>query len=203
MGTRNLTIVHVNGKYPIAQYCQWDGYPGGQGMTALRFARDKMDRGLFLHKVSKVSEISPAKLRKLWKDAGGDDSGWATMDVAEKFKGKTPQLDRDMGADVLQYIQEQPDGLLVKTQIEFAADSLFCEWAYVLDFDANTFEAYKGFNTLPLPSTERFAHMAPADHSGSEYHPIKLMAAWPLDNLPTDDEFMIELDIPEEAAGYG
>ena len=39
MGTRHLTAVHVDGEYKIAQYGQWDGYPEGQGMTALTFAR--------------------------------------------------------------------------------------------------------------------------------------------------------------------
>jgi len=29
MGTRNLTIVTSNGKTKVAQYGQWDGYPGG------------------------------------------------------------------------------------------------------------------------------------------------------------------------------
>ena len=35
MGTRNLTMVISNGKTKVAQYGQWDGYPDGQGMTAL------------------------------------------------------------------------------------------------------------------------------------------------------------------------
>ena len=43
MGTRNLTAVYIDGEYKVAQYGQWDGYPEGQGMTALTFLRDKMD----------------------------------------------------------------------------------------------------------------------------------------------------------------
>lgn len=26
MGTRNLTVVYIDGKYKVAQYGQWDGY---------------------------------------------------------------------------------------------------------------------------------------------------------------------------------
>ena len=27
MGTRNLTVVYLDGQYKVAQYGQWDGYP--------------------------------------------------------------------------------------------------------------------------------------------------------------------------------
>ena len=37
MGTRNLTTVIKNSETKVAQYGQWDGYPGGQGLTALKF----------------------------------------------------------------------------------------------------------------------------------------------------------------------
>lgn len=41
MGTRNLTAVYLDGQYKVAQYGQWDGYPEGQGITAL--TRERMD----------------------------------------------------------------------------------------------------------------------------------------------------------------
>ena len=37
MGTQNLTSVWFEGKYRIAQYGQFDGYPSGQGLTVLHF----------------------------------------------------------------------------------------------------------------------------------------------------------------------
>jgi hypothetical protein len=42
MGTRNLVAV-INNKTPvIAQYGQWDGYPSGQGRTALAFCTEHL-----------------------------------------------------------------------------------------------------------------------------------------------------------------
>ena len=43
MGTRHLILVWYKGKWQIAQYGQWDGYPEGQGSTVLKFLtnRDK------------------------------------------------------------------------------------------------------------------------------------------------------------------
>ena len=39
MGTRSLTAVVLNGKYKVAQYAQYDGYPSGQGAEALEFVQ--------------------------------------------------------------------------------------------------------------------------------------------------------------------
>ena len=39
METRHLTLVYKNGAFKVAQYGQWDGYPSGQGLTALKFLR--------------------------------------------------------------------------------------------------------------------------------------------------------------------
>ena len=39
MGTRNLTIVYSNGKYKVAQYGQWDGYPEGLGSQLLKYLK--------------------------------------------------------------------------------------------------------------------------------------------------------------------
>ena len=40
MGTRNITRVISDGQVRINQYCQWDGYPTGRGLSVLLFARD-------------------------------------------------------------------------------------------------------------------------------------------------------------------
>ena len=37
MGTRNLTMVYLNGEYKVAQYGQWDGYPEATGCLILKF----------------------------------------------------------------------------------------------------------------------------------------------------------------------
>lgn len=43
MGTRNLTIVHSNGEYKVAQYGQQDGYPEGLGAQQLNMTNTEMD----------------------------------------------------------------------------------------------------------------------------------------------------------------
>lgn len=203
MGTRNLTMVQLGGKYVVAQYCQWDGYPSGQGKTALTFARanlkSKRGREKFASVLAKCTDADPETVKARYMECGHDGDEWVTMEVSDKFKAKWPWLNRDMGADILEAIQNS-NGLDLHRNVDFAADSLFCEWAYVIDLDANTFEVYKGFNEKPLPASERFAGLE--KDADSKYYPIKLLASWPLDSLPTIKEFLAidKAEEEEEAA---
>lgn len=203
MGTRNMTFVWRNGKYDVAQYCQWDGYPEGQGCTTLRFVRDEMDREKFLAALDKCTDYDPEVVKERYQELADQMSikfnpndGLISHDLSKAFGRKWPQLHRDMGAEVLKAIQDAGGLELQRYEIEFAADSLFCEWAYVIDFDKNTLEAYKGFNLEPLDPSERFASLplreVAKDWNGCEetqYYPVKLVHSWPLDGLPTDEEF--------------
>ena len=61
-----------------------------------------------------------------------------------------------MGAKIIAFVRNQSQPYPVLNDLDFAQDSLFCEWAYVIDFDTNTFEVFKGFNRTPLTEGERF-----------------------------------------------
>jgi hypothetical protein len=96
-------------------------------------------------------------------------------------------LSRDIGGKILESIAEATDDeILLRDSIGFAGDSLFCEYAYVIDLDKNTLEVFKGFNKSELDPEERFSS-AKCDHE--EYKPVKLVHSFPLDSLPTEDEF--------------
>jgi len=190
MGTRNLTAVFHDGKYCVAQYGQWDGYPSGQGLTALEFLRDKMDKQLFIDKLKETFNPTDEQMKQWWIDAGHDgESDWVSFEVSDRFKSKHPTLNRDMAAKVLEHIQSSTSKVPINLSIDFAADSLFCEWAYVLDLDKNTFEVYEGFNKSPLLDDERFFGATCEDGSVG-YYPVKLRHSFNLDNLPSNDSFI-------------
>ncbi len=107
MGTRNLTIVQSDGKYKVAQYCQWDGYPSGQGITILNALRNMdpvFDIPHFKKNVDKLKQLTDDDVLAYWKKCGADDSGWVGMDVSEKFKEKYEHLHRDFGARIIEAI---------------------------------------------------------------------------------------------------
>ena len=196
MGTRNLTCVYLDGEYKVAQYGQWDGYPSGTGVDVLEFVRDKMNRIVFEKKLRAINVLTEHEVQKKWQSVGADDSGLVNMEISNFFQKTNPQLHRDCGADVLNMIQEATEGFEIKKELEFAADSLFCEWCYVIDLDRNTLEAYEGFNKTPLGDYERFKFLE--ELCREEYQPVKLKGLWSFNLLPTNDEFIADLETEED-----
>lgn len=188
MGTRHLIAVFVDGQYKVAQYAQWDGYPSGQGVEVLEFCRN-MDRVAFTEKVRAARFLTEQDI----KDLNARIDAEKIRDWSEAW----PWLSRDAGAGILQMVMEHEPGIKLRNSIQFAADSLFCEWAYVIDLDKNTFEAFKGFNQEPLAEDELF-YGATSDDMARGYHPVKLAASWPLDALPDEETFLATLEPEEE-----
>ena len=187
MGTRNLTAVYLDGEYKVAQYGQWDGYPRGRGMTVLNFLRS-MDEEKFTSALRNSSFISGDELTALWKQYGADDNGSILLDDAARMDRDYPQFSRDTGADILYMVQNHPEGLKLQDSISFAADGMFCEWAWVVDLDKRTFEGYRGFGREPLTEQDRFYFLRDLEEDG--YSGVRLVAEWSIDELPSDEDFL-------------
>ena len=187
MGTRHLICVFKDGEYKVAQYGQWDGYPEGQGINCLEFLKCKMDRKLFEEKLGMIRFGTEEELHNQWKECGADDSGWVDMKVSDKHEELYPENCRDTGAKILSIIQNTEKFLILDNRLKFAEDSLFCEWAYVIDLDKNTFEVYEGYNHSSLNENERFFNIEKID---TEYYPVKHVVTYNLNDLPTKEEFL-------------
>ena len=188
MGTRHLTVVISNEEPKIAQYGQWDGYPDGQGADILNFLHNA-NIDAFKKKVNKLSFFTEEESKK--EDEIGNPYD------------RRPYLSRDTGSKILEAVlndkYEEGSSYSGKhkvscvvdklvNSIDFAADSLFCEWAYVIDLDKNTFEVYEGFNKNRLDKSERFFYLE--KKSEKEYHPVRLIRTYDLNQLPTVEDFV-------------
>ena len=196
MGTRNLTAVYIDGEYKIAQYGQWDGYPEGQGKTTLYFARKLADENFrreFSKKVRACRWITKEEIDAInAKVKSGEIKDWTRQ---------YPELWRDAGAKILQMVMDR-GGLSLENDIEFAADSLLCEWAWVIDLDKNTFEGFYGFNQTPIDSDERFYFLVDKErttHNGEHYCCVRLGKAYSLDDLPSDEQFFEDFKDDEDS----
>ena len=143
MGTRGLTKVIKNDKVVVAQYGQWDHYPSGQGLTALRFLRDeanveKLDKGLYW-----LYEVESKDVGEIVDRIG-----------EEHFVTAYPSLIRDTGADILELIANAKGALPVLLDTDFENDELFCEGVFTVDLDKKRFitKTDQGITTLPLDS---------------------------------------------------
>jgi hypothetical protein len=181
MGTRGLIAVVSGGKYKVANYGQWDHYPEGQGVEILAFLRTK-DTPEWRNKVKKVKRATEKECKVINKMA----------DWPEKY----PHLSRDAGSKILDYINDNDEGLKLLVDPAFANDSLFCEWAYVINLDSNCLEVYKGFNLTPLKPHERFYGDGKVGSDG--YYPVQLVGSYSLFNLPDNATFINELDPQED-----
>lgn len=192
MGTRNLIAVQKDNSYKVAQYCQWDGYPTGQGHTILKFFAEN-DLETFRAKVSNCFYGTQEQLDEAYAPYT-DGNGWMTMEQSNAFqKSEFAHLSRDTGADILNHIMKAEGPLMLVDQIDFAKDSLFCEYAYVIDLNRNVLEVYQGFNKEPLEPGERFY----SEENRDGYYPVKLFKEFSLFDLPESFE-----DLEKEMNGY-
>lgn len=194
MGTRNLTVVEIGGECKVAQYGQWDGYPSGQGIRILNFLRSPESVEDLKGNLKRTRFVDAEKDKKWLEEYDKNAPEWSNepdnRTDEQKHWWETYMI-RDLGAGILTNIANSEDEeILLIDRSSFASDSLFCEWAYVVDFDSGVFEVYVGFQEHPHEDG-RFCKMPPGENG---YHPIKLVKTYQLDNLPDNETFLKDFE---------
>lgn len=179
MGTRHLIMAIVDGQTKLAQYGQWDGYPSGQGDRVCKFIdrlrSEPMAIPTFKDKLRQCSFLTREEIKKINEEnkGKGDVCDWEDWS----------HLSRDQGAKILDLVMDSEHGLKLVDRTSFAADSLFCEYAYVLDMDNLALEFYTGFNQDSTLAGERF--MALKREPDSKYYAVTLRGTIPFRDAPT------------------
>lgn len=165
MGTRNVTIIKVDGEIKVAQYCQWDGYPTGQGSVICEFIKEQMNLRKLKTRVRKSTFATPEEVSEKWKSVGADGSGFVTMDISDKFEAKFPELHRNTGAGILKLIQNSDNGLSTMSDLSYAkgeGEAFGCEYVYEIDLDKKNVGVYYGhyrnenlFKTIPFSKIKK------------------------------------------------
>lgn len=165
MGTRHLTRVYDRtGTLKVAQYGQWDGYPEGQGLDALRILMiptliERLEANL-----TKVRWAEEEDIDKVYESLHLPTDGWLTIEQGDRFTKAAPHFSRDTGVEILKLIADTIlEELPLKDSREFINDELFCEWAYTVDFSQDNFQVWTAGETI---------------------------VSFKLDRLPTEDEFV-------------
>lgn len=187
MSTRGFVGFVAEGKTAIA-YNHSDSYPAWLGAQMYEWLR--------------TADLADAKAKAAALRVVAPDSDPTGEDVEALRKYYNPNVGGDSEHptwyQLLRETQGDPAAMLDAGVIEdaskFPADSLWAEWGYVADFDAGRFEVYRGFQHS-AHSEGRFAQMERTDN---DYYPVRLIASWPLDALPTAAEFDAALTDDED-----
>ena len=225
MGTRNLTmVIDKKGELKIAQYGQWDGYPSGVGADVLEFAKDKdklsqlEEQFNFMKFCNRVNDIE----RWIYEYNKRCENEFNThmSDESRKLNGRNDKdiywfdntQSRDLGGKILDSIitldktrlpTEHNNTIYLFDDSGFGKESLFCEWAYCINLNTNKLECFKGFNTDKSKEHERFATKQEEvnikfNYTDKKYYGITLIKEYDLDNLPTREKFIKELEQKEK-----
>lgn len=192
MGTRNLIIVIKNQEVKIAQYGNSSGYPEVVGLDILNFISIERNLTELTNRLSKIcfmhedDEKLYRSLENKMYEGNLEEMKKANEEISEKF----PLVVMDFGGKFLkEIIICDYEKILLKNSINFAKNSLYCEWAYVIDLDKDIFEVYKGSNLLNLSENERFFFL---QDKTEKYKPVKLIKSYDFKNLPNQLEFVEE-----------
>lgn len=188
MSTRGFISFAVDGETKTA-YNHHDSYPEGLGRDVLSWLR--------------TADLDAARELARALRAVDQDSEPTDEDVAALLRFYDPNVggrsERPTWYQLLRRTQGDPGAMLeagvIEDSSEFPADSLFAEYGYVVDFDQQVLEAYEGFQERDH-SDGRF-HAMPQVENG--YFPVRLVASWPLSKLPSDSEFVEQIEAAESA----
>ncbi|KFZ10690.1 hypothetical protein V502_07986 [Pseudogymnoascus sp. VKM F-4520 (FW-2644)] len=167
MGTRHLICVFYRGRFVIAQYGQFDGYPEGQGLTIVAFLHgagniERFKEGLehtYTPTAEEVQEFEKALAKQeqeYWADWRA--AARRNVSVRDRMRAVCPSMSRETSAGILDVVAkataEAPVPICLG--LEFIHDGLFCEWAYVVDLDAEVLEVFHGLEKEREGSVQRF-----------------------------------------------
>jgi len=182
MGTRHLTIVVKDEKVRIAQYGQWDGYPDYAGKGILEILHEDLhnivnglenciwvDDGIRENMHKHIEEVSKTSI----------EGNWMTLEQSEVYHDLYPEQHRSTGHKILKLVADSQTPVYITNSFEFAADTVFCEWAYVIDLDNGKFETYE---SGVAGSQGIFARLGE--------NTVRLVASYHLDELPSEEEYM-------------
>lgn len=176
MGTRGTWGFIHDGEQKLT-YNHFDSYPTGLGnalVTALR-GRDLEELTRQVDALKVIPEDAPRPTEdELTRYGDFRDSGVSGgADWYALLRHTQGDLDLTLAAGAI------IDGST------FPADSLFCEWVYVINLDEGMLEVFEGFQDKPHQKG-RFADMPREEDlsEGGTYYPVAMVAAYSLRELP-------------------
>lgn len=185
MGTRGLVGFRVKGK-DYTTYNNSDSYPSGVGADVLdelkKVKNWKKVKALVgaLRLVNEDSPPTPEDIKRFMKLFNGK----VNRASVTKWYSLLDQLQGTLEP----YLNGRVDVMIDSS--EFIRDSLFCEWAYIVNLDTGLLEVWKGLQRTPWKRNRYGAKKDADDKRYHHYYPCKRVRVFDLSHLPSKKEFL-------------
>lgn len=177
MGTRGAYGFRIDGQDKVT-YNHFDSYPEWLGVRVVEFVRctpreemERIARDLVLVREADVPTPEQVEECRAWTDltvSSRSTTEWYCL--LRKAQGN---------------LQAYREGLRYMTDNrDFLGDSLFCEWAYIINLDEGVLEVYRGFQKGRDRNPRNRYRNLPKSEDG--YYPVAMVAEFPLDAIPAD-----------------
>ena len=197
MGTRGAFGFRI-GEIDKVAYNHWDSYPDGLGLSVTEFIKETPD--------DELKTIA----KNIIVVENGSQPTVAQKKAVRDFEKKNNIVVSDVSVsertldDWYCLLRKAQGGLnMYKKGLEymisadsFLHDSLFCEYAYIINVDTGMLEVYKGFNTDP-EKKGRYAQFKSGDY-GDKYYGVALCGEIPFEDVRKDPEHILNKYFEEE-----
>lgn len=187
MGTRGAIGFYKKGITKVT-YNHYDSYPESLGVNILSELEgvsisdlNKCFKNLKLINDDKKPTKSEIKKYSEYADTSVGNEGMRNTTINHYY-----QLFRKIQGTLKPFILGKVN-LMIDSK-NFLKDSLFCEWAYIVNLDINNFEVWKGYQQTPQKGNRY------GEESDDGYYPVKLIKTYSLNNLPEQEVFIKEIN---------
>lgn len=176
MGTRGAVGFRSNMQDKV-QYNHFDSYPSGLGQEVLQFLQSS--------NIAHLKEISE-NIVLVYKNIKPTEkqikecAKWTDLSVSEQSTSDWYCLLRQAQGNFDAY----KDGLKYMLSGEsFLLDSLFCEYAYIINTDEGVLEFYSGFNKKVRKTKGRYAALQANKDRDNGYYGVALIKKYQLEEI--------------------
>ena len=179
MGTRGLFGFRKNG-IDKAMYNHYDSYPDGLGREVIYWLQyvsteklnEIFDKIVLVDADEKPNETEKAELDECeLYDYSGEYQEWYSL--LHKLQGNPSLIEK---------IVDTYGKVYMCNDISFIEDSLWCEYAYIINLDEGVLEFWKGWQTKPW-SENRYGTDPAENNIQEEYYPCKKIATINLEDI--------------------
>ena len=178
MGTRGSYGFRKNGIDKLT-YNHFDSYPDYLGRRVVEFCKNHTIEELnkLYDKIVLVNERNDIPNADQIKHCV--DNGWCDLSVSNQSTDDWYCLLRNIQGDLEELNKAKEQAYMIDNH-NFIKDSLWCEYAYIINLDDKILEFYEGFQKTPQEGN-RYGFTIKDGYDG--YYPCKLSLTFPLNEI--------------------